>query len=475
MAFGHRIGDTVWVTGRVFRVLVAVLVVLSLAASTGTTVALTQPALLTRLGLPSGLPADPSPAELRPALGPLPPTAPAPSGSGVAAVLDPLVAAGGLGSFTGTVLDATSGQVLWAREESRPMVPGSTVKLLTATAALQKLRPTDRLVTRVVAGPTPDSVVLVGGGDPTLSALPAGMASVYLGAPRLDTLADAVRAARTSPVRTVYYDLSRYRGDVLAPGWLPADVPGGFVAPIVATMLDGGRVDPTAQDGSRVAAPAQAAAAGLAQRLGASPETVMPGPAPPGAAVLGEVSSVPISELVEQMLRSSDNVLAEVLAREVAVADGAEASFAGGARSVLDALRVGGFDVVGVQLSDGSGLSVLDQVTARLLGQVLVAAAAPARGPEQVARLRPVVTGVPVAGGAGTRDDRFGAATSLGGRGFIRAKTGTLTDVTSLAGVVPTGQGRLLVFALMSNGVSPALARPRLDAMAAALYTCGCA
>lgn len=230
-------------------------------------------------------------------------------------MLDRLVAAGGLGRFGGTVLDAETGQVLWSRDESRALVPGSTAKLLTGAAALLALPPTQRLSTRVVAGPTPDSVVLVGAGDPTLSALPTGKASVYPGAPRLDVLAEAVRAASTTPVKTVLYDVSRYTGDALAPGWLPADVLGGFVAPIVPTMLDGGRIDPTKQDGSRLAMPARAVAQGLAQRLGVATDTVNTGTAPAGAAVLGEVTSVPFSELVEQMLRNSDNVLAEVLAR----------------------------------------------------------------------------------------------------------------------------------------------------------------
>ncbi|MGI8798616.1 MAG: D-alanyl-D-alanine carboxypeptidase/D-alanyl-D-alanine endopeptidase [Pseudonocardia sp.] len=474
MGFGHRIGDTLRLTGRGLRRLVLVLVVLSLAAGLGTTVALTAPSLLTKLGLPVIGGAEPPPTQLRPGLVPLGSSAPTPTGPGVAAVLDRLIAAGGLGRFGGTVLDADTGQVLWSRDESRALVPGSTAKLLTGAAALLALPPTQRLSTRVVAGPTPDSVVLIGAGDPTLSALPTGKVSVYPGAPRLDALADAVRAASAMPVKTVLYDVSRYTGDALASGWLPADVPGGFVAPIVPTMLDGGRIDPTEQDGSRLAMPARAVAQGLAQRLGAATDTVNLGTAPAGAAVLGEVTSVPVSELVEQMLRNSDNVLAEVLAREVAVARGGEGSFAGGARAVLDVLTKAGFDVGGVVISDGSGLSTLDQMPARLLAQLLAAAAGPSRGPEQGAQLRVLAAGLPVAGGDGTLDDRFAAGPTVAGRGFVRAKTGTLNGVTSLAGLVSTADGRLLVFALMSNGASPAEARPRLDAMATALHNCGC-
>jgi D-alanyl-D-alanine carboxypeptidase/D-alanyl-D-alanine-endopeptidase (penicillin-binding protein 4) len=56
----------------------------------------------------------------------------------------------------------------------------------------------------------------------------------------------------------------------------------------------------------------------------------------------------------------------------------------------------------------------------------------------------------------------------------IRAKTGSLTGVSSLAGVVTDTDGKLLVFALMSNGASPVVVRPLHDAMAAELSRCGC-
>jgi D-alanyl-D-alanine carboxypeptidase/D-alanyl-D-alanine-endopeptidase (penicillin-binding protein 4) len=134
---------------------------------------------------------------------------------------------------------------------------------------------------------------------------------------------------------------------------------------------------------------------------------------------------------------------------------------------------------------DGSGLSTDDRVPAALLGSILAAAAAPAQGARDRAPsgtgspdngvLRPILTGLPVAGGDGTLDDRFDAASpAAAGRGVVRAKTGTLVGVSSLAGVTTDADGRLLVFALMSNDVTPAAVRPRLDAIAAQLSRCGC-
>ena len=153
----------------------------------------------------------------------------------------------------------------------------------------------------------------------------------------------------------------------------------------------------------------------------------------------------------------------------------AEPSFDGAAAQTLVALSQAGFDTAGAQLVDGSGLSTTDRVPAQLLGAVLAQAAAPAQGARDTQFLRPIITGLPVAGGDGTLTDRFTTGTpSSSGRGVVRAKTGTLTGVSSLAGIVTDADGRLLVFALMSNGVNPGLVRPKLDAIAAQLGRCGC-
>jgi D-alanyl-D-alanine carboxypeptidase/D-alanyl-D-alanine-endopeptidase (penicillin-binding protein 4) len=298
---------------------------------------------------------------------------------------------------------------------------------------------------------------------------------VYPDPSRLTALADAVKKSAKAPITTVLVDTSRYRGAGLQASWDPADVAAGYVAPIEPVMLDGGRVDPTLQDGPRVSDPSLTAGRALAGLLGASTTTVAEGAATPDAAVLGTVVSAPISDLVEQTIRASDNVLAEVLAREVAVEREGDTSFAGAADQTLAALSQAGFDVTGAHMVDGSGLSFEDRVPAKLLGALLAAASAPSSGPTDLQVLRPIVAGLPVAGGDGTLDDRFAPGSpAAAGRGVVRAKTGTLTGVSSLAGITTDTDGRLLVFALMSNGVNPAQVRPRLDALAAQLSRCGC-
>lgn len=415
----------------------------------------------------------PAPVPPRLALRPASVEGPAPTVAGMAAKLDPLVARGGLGTLSGQVVDPVTGTVLWQRNAATTLVPGSTAKLLTASAALLALDHRSTLRTSVLAGAEPGTVVLVGGGDPTLSAAPAGEVTGYPGAARLDDLVAQVRAAAPGPVHRVLVDTGRYSGEGLAPGWLPGDVAAGYVAPIGPVMLDGGRADPGLAVSPRSAMPATAAAAELARRLGADPSAVAVGSAAPKAAVLGEVSSPPVEDLVATVLRSSDNVLAEVLAREVALATGADPSFTGAARAVLQVLDEQGFDVTATVLMDGSGLSVRNAVSAKLLTELLSAAAHPDEAQPRTVALRPLLVGLPVAGGSGTLADRY-ESSAIEGRGWVRAKTGTLTGVNSLAGTVLDAEGRVLVFALLSNGPDPAAVRPRLDAIAAALHTCGC-
>jgi len=473
VGFGRWFGDTLRRPTRGVRRWITTLVVIAVVGASGGAVVLTSPMLVADLG-----PAQPQalepPSVPQPMLGPLPLDAPLPTTDGLAEALD-ADADAIPGRLTGLVIDPATGTTLWERTPERALVPGSTGKLLTAAAALLTLNPTDTLVTRVVTGSDPGTVVLVGGGDPTLTALPEGRDGVYPDAPRLEDLATEVRATAKGRITRVLVDTGRYRGPTVADGWEAADIPGGFVAPIEPLMLDGGRTDPAVADSSRVRDPAAAAGRALAEELGVDPDKVEEGTAAPDAERLGAVSSAPVAELVEHLMRSSDNVLAEVLAREVALARNGAPTFTGAAEQILAALAQAGFDPSGAVLVDGSGLSTEDQVPARLLGSLLAAVAAPAQGARDTDFLRPIITGLPVAGGDGTLDDRFGSdARSASGRGVVRAKTGTLTGVSSLAGVVIDTDGRLLVFALMSNGASPATVRPRLDAMAAELSRCGC-
>ena len=401
--------------------------------------------------------------------------APTPSTAGLAAALAGPTASPALGTLTGTVIDPATGTTLWDHNSATPLTPASSGKLLTMTAALLSLDPQFRFTTTVVAGPDPGTVIVVGGGDPTLSSLPVGKESVYPGAAHLDDLVAQVKKAAGGAVQKVLLDTSRYSGDPMAPGWENSDIAGGSVTPITPFMLDGGRGKPTVSETARTATPDTDAAKEFARRLGADPNSVAKTTAPAGAKVLGSVQSPPLTDMITNLLQISDNVLAEAVGREVAKQAGAPASFADGAGNVLNILRNNNFDLTGVTMVDGSGLSTQDRVTAKLLGSIMAVAAGPDGGGDQrVAKLRPLLTGLPVAGGSGTLSDRYNDAASSSGKGWVRAKTGTLDGVNTLTGIVQDTDGKVLAFALMSNGSQIDPGRAALDDVAAALRGCGC-
>jgi D-alanyl-D-alanine carboxypeptidase/D-alanyl-D-alanine-endopeptidase (penicillin-binding protein 4) len=404
--------------------------------------------------------------EAVPVLASLDAAAPAPDPAVLAARIGPLLADPALGAgVSAEVVDVESGEVLLDQDAASPATPASTAKLLTVVAALRTLDPARTLPTTVVAGSAPGEVVLVGGGDPTLSR--TSPSQTYPGAPTVADLAAQVVAALPAgtPVTRVVVDSSLFTGPLTAEGWGPADAPSSYAAPITATAVDGARVSPGSQ--ARSGQPGIDAGVALADALGARGATVVLGEAPDGARTLATVQSAPIGRLVEQTLSMSDNVLAEALARQVALARDLPASFEGAADAVVAALADAGVDTTGVALADGSGLSRLDQVPARVLTE-LVAGAADGSLRDASAML----SGLPVAGYDGTLFDRGDADTAPGS---VRAKTGTLLGVHALSGTVVTLDGRLLAFAVIADeSGSEAGAEAALDAVAAGLAACGC-
>ncbi|HVE74281.1 MAG TPA: D-alanyl-D-alanine carboxypeptidase/D-alanyl-D-alanine-endopeptidase [Mycobacteriales bacterium] len=372
-----------------------------------------------------------------------------------------------------SVLDVVSGTPLVDTFAGVPIVPASTAKLVTAAAVLAKLPPEQTLVTKVVAGATPGDVVFVGGGDTTLA-----KARGLLGYPRRPTVADLASRVRkalgTTPVRRVLVDDHLYVGPRLGPGWKPSYVTGGAVAPVSALAVDGARIGPKTR--GRHADPALAAGAALAALLSPGrPPPVLRGRAVPGAVELARVQSAPVWQLVGEMLSRSDNDLAESLARQLALATGEPANFAGAAAAVRAAagpvLVRSGVTTGTVALVDASGLSPGSRLQPVAVSRLL-ALAAREGGP-----LSPLVAGLPVAGFDGTLVDRFRAGATVPAAGVVRAKTGTLLGVSALAGLLRTREGRLLSFHLTLAGVPPGATRAAersLDSIATALVACGC-
>jgi serine-type D-Ala-D-Ala carboxypeptidase/endopeptidase (penicillin-binding protein 4) len=424
----------------------------------------------------------------------LAPAAPASAGLPTAAALGPMLSAALPSADTGPgvgveVTNAQTGQVLYADNADALATPASTAKLMTAVAALAVLGPDARFATKVLQ--ESGTIVLVGGGDPTLAVnqypsndypRPATLASLAARTAR------ALKAQGRNSVR-LGYDTSLYSGPSMAPGWSESLVYTGNVTPIVSLEADQGRLtangalqdddDPTNYS-PRTTDPAGMTAAAFARLLARDGIRVTGSVSPTAAAAsapeIASVDSPPLASIEEQMLLESNNVIAENLARRVAIRMGMPATFSGAADAVLTEVRRLGVTTP-AHLVDGSGLSPDDGIAPETLVRVLALAAGKPG-------LRAVITGLPVAGFVGTLsagDSDFGGIGSLDGgaaRGVVRAKTGNLGTVAALAGLAYDRAGQLLLFAIMAPQVPGAGALPSaadaLDTAAAGLARCGC-
>ncbi|OBK33311.1 D-alanyl-D-alanine carboxypeptidase/D-alanyl-D-alanine-endopeptidase [Mycobacterium sp. 1245111.1] len=422
-------------------------------------------------GTSANVPPPPPAVTAKPGVVPVSANAPTPSQPALAAALALAAADPNLGKLGARVTDAITGEELWQQFDDLLLQPASTNKTLTSAAALLALDRNARVTTRVVAASDPGTVVLVGGGDPTLSGAAPGQATWYHHAPRLSDLADQVRRSGVTPT-AVEVNTSLFTGPSFAPGWDPADIEGGDISPIESVMLDAGRIQPATDESRRSATPALDAGRALATALGIDPVhvTVTNQPVDSGARQLAAVQSAPLIDRLNEMMNVSDNVMAECIAREVAKSMQRPLSFTGAVDAVLNRLGTAHIDTSNAILRDSSGLSVDDRLTAKTLDAVVQAAA----GPDEP-KLRPLLDLLPIAGGSGTLSDRFidGTPAGSGPAGWLRAKTGSLTAVNALAGVVTDRSGRVLTFALISNDAGMS-GRTAIDALGVALWSCGC-
>ncbi len=367
------------------------------------------------------------------------------------------------------VVDVATGDLLLDQDAGTARVPASVAKLATSAAVLHLAGPQHRLATTVVSGTAPGQVVLVGGGDATLTTRRPKPADVPQRA-SLAALADATvtaLAGSAGPV-SVAVDDSMFSGPAVSPAWRSSYVPSGIVSPVSALSVDAGRVSPGSV--ARSPDPALAAGADLARLLRKRGVDVAPGvaraAAPAGARELARVESPTVAELVELALQTSDNDLAEALGRVAAVESDRPGSFDGAREAVRAALTDLGVPTDGMLLLDGSGLARGSHVAPLTLARLLQEAAGGSR-PELAA----LVDGLPVAGFSGTLELRYLTGDARSGAGVVRAKTGTLTGVSALAGLTSVA-GRPTVLVAMTDQVpvgATLQARDDLDRFAALL------
>ena len=351
-----------------------------------------------------------------------------------------------------TCLTVESGDdLVYARNADASLLPASTMKVLTGMAALRRLGPEFTYVTPLVAptGMAADGVIegqawLVGSGDPLLST--AAYAATFRNQPQtftsFDALADAVVARGVREIRGgIVGDESRYDRVRYVPSWKPVYLEDNDVGPLSALSVNDGFTQFRPLRRLHATDPGMHAAGTLTALLRARGVVVgepAAGQAPPDVETVASVSSPPLTEVVGEMLRESDNMTAEMLVKELGRQHGAGGSWEAGLEVIRSTISEAGLPVDSYRAVDGSGLDIGDRLSCSLLMDALDLA-----GPGGA-----VAAGFPVAGQSGTLADRFKGTPA---EGKLRAKTGSLNFVAGLAGFVESAGAGTLEFALLAN------------------------
>lgn len=365
------------------------------------------------------------------------------------------------------VWNLETGRVVYARNVHRALVPASNQKLATAAVALQLWGADHRFRTEALtggAGPDENGVLrgdlfLKGYGDPTFS---TGGYQRRVFHVRTSSVARLARAIRKAGIRRItgrivadetYFD--RRRG---APSWhagLAANCGSLSALAVDQGYAGGGRVSQPALR-SAVALRTALKAAGVpvagGVRLGRTPRT---------ATVVATELSAPLWRVLRLMGKPSDNTIAEMLLKGLGREFGARGSTAAGAAVVRRHLVQAGVPAREVRVSDGSGLSYSNRLSALAVTRLLVSMSGRLDFDTYWSSLA-------VAGRDGTLRLRMRGSAAAGN---VHAKTGTLSVSSCLSGYVTTSGREGVVFSILMNGRPLASYRARLaqDAVAVIL------
>ena len=340
-------------------------------------------------------------------------------------------AVGGEASLWSITVADPQGRLLADLNGQRPRVPASNQKLVSTAYALDRLGPDYRLSTqlwRLADG----SFRLTGEGDPDL-ALPQLQRFARL------ALANSSRDGRPSLVRL---QLAEEPAQAWWPaGWHPDDRFYAYGAPITRLALTSNAIQSAVPNPpSRLRT---LLARALAQQGGQAQLTLVSSrsPLPADAVLVHQEPSAPMHNLLSLANTESHNFTAEVLLRQ-----GAGTWDLQQAR-VLATRWLGeqGLPMDGVSIADGSGLDRANRVTSRFLAALLLRM-------NQHPYASQYLASMAVAGRRGTLRNLF-SGTPIEGR--LYAKTGTLTGVRSISGVLETADGPRYVSAISNGGSSP--------------------
>ena len=378
-----------------------------------------------------------------------------------------------LGNVQAMVVNAANDQVLLDYKGEQASATASTMKLLTAAAAMQILGPNYRVQTRVYKDASdPGTIYLVGGGDVTLSRTTPGKQSVYQDAPKLNDLAVQInKALAGTTITKIVADGSLFKGPQWLAGVKQTEQTQGYLSYTSALQVDGDRNDPKAETSPRSNTPELRAGTWLKQAIGstASSASVTTGTLPSSAMQIATVSSQPISNWINHMLNVSDNTQAEALARLTSLDQGFDGSFASLDASTKKALGTLGLDTTGITIMDGSGESTQNAVSPAFMVKLVKQIQAGS------GNLAVVKQSLPVAGESGSLQNRFTGA-NVDAAGHVFAKTGWIDHGYTLAGYISPKDNSTLLFAVYALG--PKVkddAKVAIDNLVASIYRCGSA
>jgi serine-type D-Ala-D-Ala carboxypeptidase/endopeptidase (penicillin-binding protein 4) len=335
------------------------------------------------------------------------------------------------------------GSVIFDERAKQAVTPASVQKLIVAATALDAMGPAYRYDTLFAAndpvgsdGILSGDLWLIGSGDPSLTSA---------------DLRNGVAVLSRSGLRridgSVVVDDTALRGPELNSHWGPDDDGQDYAAPTSAISVDGDTIESQQEIGgvdetvytpmAGVARYVAVRANGMLVARGIEPsQPPAVGAAPLASVVLWHHRSAPLQALEAHMLFVSDNHYAEQLLRTVGAEVTGTPDDAGGIAAERLFLERRGIPVPGLKLFDGSGLSDQNRIAAVTLARLLADS-----DPSLYLLL-------PQGGREGTLED-YDFTTALG---RVRAKSGHISNVASLAGYVTTMHHGRVAFAFLTNG-----------------------
>ena len=347
------------------------------------------------------------------------------------------------------------------------VIPASNQKLLVAAVALHVLGPDHRYRTelqsvRPFGGVVPGNVYLVGGGDPVLRTADVADPQQYpaFNTTALEPLADQLVALGVTAIEgDVVGDGARYDDEFWLDEWGP-DIIRIEAGPYDALLVNDGLIGPSSP-GNYGLDPSRTAAATFVDLLLARGITVTggagSGPTPTDVELttLAFIESLPLTDVLVEMLHTSDDNTAELVLKEIGFAASGQGTRQAGLDAVRATLDSWALPTGTLQLTDGSGLSRNNRTSC----EVLVGLLATSPVASQLVDL------LPAAGRDGTLAEQFLGSVA---EGSLVGKTGTLTDVKALSGEQPGSDGRPVEFSLVLNAAGaddPDVYLPAWDAL----------